>query len=354
MTSYNELLSQNHLLCSTCQRIPAEFFVPPTEEDFGWEEGETQVLDLDDLLKTVPTPTNQQPIREYPYQVLQEVNGSSDDFGSDKADIDREQAGVNRGNIDVSGGQANTDIEQVDIGTEQVGHQQITKQDARQGRSPVGNSRTVSEASRPNSFSHFSPKADHFNPISHYRYRSLTHHDNFGALRSADQSGCPFCHIIIKAVRGSTRFQKGYDSPITPSLIHYMNDGIKGGPRCRRSHSSERRTSDSDDQKGPLVLIVRYVSHLEKRNWREIDGGDASLAIRIGNLAVSTDHAGNVDPISNEAIGAEFDWYDGDEINVIQLWYLPFHGNHSWFISKANSSARGSVLLRSANENRAP
>jgi hypothetical protein len=329
MTSYNELLSQNHLLCSTCQRIPAEFFVPPTEEDFGREADETPVLDLDDFFETVPAPTNQHPIREYPYRALQEVDSSSDDFGSDKADIDREQADANRGNIDVSSGQANVDIEQVDISTEQVGHQQITKQDTRQGRSPMENSWTVSETSRSNSFFHDSSKADHFNPISHYRYRSLTHHDNFGALRSADQSGCPFCHIIIKAVRGSTRFQKGYDTPITPNRIQYMHDGIKGGTRHRRSHSSERQMSDSDDQQGPLVLIVRYISPLEEPNWREGNGGDASLAIRVGNLAVSADHAGNMDPGSNEAIGAEFGWYDGDEINVIQLWYLPFHGNHS-------------------------
>ena len=257
MTSYNELLSQNHLLCSACQRIPAEFFVPPTEEDFGREEGETPVFDFDDLFETVPRPTNQHPIRKYRYRVSEEFDSSSDDSCREKADIDGEQADVNRRNIDVSSGQVNVDIEQVDISTEQVRHQQITKQDAGKKHSPMENSWTASEASRPNSFSYYPSKADHFNPISHYRYRSLTHHDNFGALRSADQSGCPFCHIIIKAVRGSTRFQKGYDPTITPNTVRHMSGGIKCGLSHRRNHSSERQMSDSDDPRGPLVLIVR-------------------------------------------------------------------------------------------------
>ena len=125
MTSYNELLSQNHLLCSTCQRIPAEFFVPPTEEDFGRKEGKTQVLDLDDFFEPVPAPTNLHPIRQHPYRALQEVDSSSEDFGSDKADIDRKQGDVKRGSIDVSSGQANVDIELA--GIEQFGHQQIIK-----------------------------------------------------------------------------------------------------------------------------------------------------------------------------------------------------------------------------------
>ena len=108
-----------------------------------------------------------------------------------------------------------------------------------------------------------------------------------------------------------------------------MREGIKGGIRHSRAHSSKRQMSDSDDQQGPLVLIVRYVSPLEERTWREEDGGDASLAIRVGNLAVSVDHAGNMDPGRNEAIGDEFHWYAGDERKVIQLWYLPFHGKDS-------------------------